>query len=215
MRRTTLLALAGLAVSAGPALAQTYTLDKVEIDGLKSADPNELRALLPTKPGDKVTVNDLIADQDALTKALESKNIVGGITTSMRNKPGKHIDAIFTIADKGVQAPETKVITKMVDAKLGQESITGNKTVDSAPLLEAANLHEGDTLTKESMSAAAQRILDAYKKQLARHHKEGDIGISVTNSPGKVSGEVDLTWVIKESNIKRASSADTSGYGSE
>ena len=46
MRPITLLALAAATLAAGPALAQTYTLDKIQINGLKSASPDEMSAAL-------------------------------------------------------------------------------------------------------------------------------------------------------------------------
>src|SRR5271156_374444 len=100
-----LLTAAGFASTPAAHAATPWTLDQIEINGVKSVPADQLRAGLKDHPGDKVTTDDLMADQDALTKELEADHVVGAVQTSMRNKHNGHIDLIFNVNDQGVQAP--------------------------------------------------------------------------------------------------------------
>jgi outer membrane protein assembly factor BamA len=209
-------ALAAATLSAAPALAQTYKLDKIEINGVKSVSVDDLRAALKEKPGDKVTVNDITADQDLLVKALEKENVTGGVKTSMRNKPGNHIDIIFAVNDTGVQKPVVTTITHMVDPKLGQVLFSGNTLVSTDKLVEAAGMTEGTIITKAMLQDAAGRIQKEYDKEMGRRGKQVSLAIQTASAPSAKSGEVDLTWKLTEGEVKRKKgSSDDSGYGTE
>jgi outer membrane protein assembly factor BamA len=217
MHRITILALAAASLAAGSALAdQTYKVDKIEINGVKSVNVNDLRAVLKEKPGDKVTIQDIIADQDVLVKKLETLNVTGGVKTSKRDKPGNHIDIIYDVNDNGVEKPVVKTVTRMVTPKLGHMMITGNKLVDSDVLLTAAAMKEGDELTQASMNDSAKRIMDAYSKALKKVHKTASVAITAEHADAAKPGEVDLTWKLTVTDMKRAASTeDTGGYGEQ
>jgi outer membrane protein assembly factor BamA len=192
MNRISGLALLATALAAGPALAQTYTLDKIEINGLKSASPDDMRAKLPFQPGAKVTTDDLITDQDQLEKALEGVHVTGGIKTSLRNKHNGHVDVIFDVADNGIAKP----ITKMVAPKFKAQVFVGNNKVSSDDLQAASGLTPGEDLSIEKITAAQNAIGDVYKKR--------DIGVSIQESNAQSpDGTVQITWTITEAKAKK------------
>jgi outer membrane protein assembly factor BamA len=181
---------------AGP----TYTLDKVEINGVKSVPADELRAGLKDQPGARVTTNDLLADQDALTKELEADHVVGGIKTSLRNKNNGHIDLIFDVDDQGVQQP--KVTT--VAPKLGTETFVGNKKLATDDLIAASGLQPGDELSDARIQAAQVAIGAAYKK--------AKIGVQLAGAVKQNGAKADLTWTITEQKAaKKKSNAEDLG----
>jgi len=192
MNRISGFALLAAALAAGPAFAQTYTLDKIEINGLKSADPDQLRAQLKDKPGAKVTTDDIMGDQDQLEKALEAVHVTGAITTSLRNKHNGHVDVIFAVADGGIAKP----ITTMVAPKLKTQVFVGNVKVTSDDLQAASGLTAGEDLSIEKITAAQTAIGDVYKKR--------DIGVSIQESNAQSpDGTVQITWTITETKAKK------------
>jgi hypothetical protein len=215
MRSLSMLAPVVFALAAGPALAdQTYKLDKIEINGVKSVSVTDLKAGLSEKAGDTVTVDQIKADQDILLKELEKQNVTGGVKTSLRNKNNGHIDIIFDVNDTGIQKPEVKTVTRLVDPKMGRELAAGNTVLTTDQIIEAAGLKEGDVMTKESLQAAAQRIVDVFNKTLTRHGKQATLKLDIATAPtaGK-SDELDLTWKMTEGKVTRKKNAgDDNGF---
>ncbi len=183
---------AALLAAAPAAHATSYILDKVEINGVKSVSADQLVAGLKDHAGDKVTTDDLIADQDALAKELEAAHVVGGIQTAMRNKNNGHIDLIFNVDDKGVQAP-TKVT---VAPKLGTQTFVGNAAVSSDDLAAATGLKAGDELSDAKIQAAEAAILEAYKKVKK-------VGAQISGSVKQNGPAADITWTITETKVKK------------
>lgn len=189
-RLTTFAALALLA--AGPAAAQTYTLDKIDVEGLKSADPATLTPKLPFQPGAKVAVPDLIADQDALTKELEAIHVTGGVKTSMRNKNNGHVDLILVVNDTGIQQPKTIVVAP----KLKAELFVGNVKLKTEDLQAASGLKPGDDLNNDKIAAAQLAIQAAYKK--------ADVTSTIAGSIAQdKDGTATITWTITEAKAKK------------
>ena len=205
-------------LGAAPALAETtYKLDKIEINGLKSVKDADVRPALAEKPGDKITIAQITADQDLLVAALGKMNVTGGVKTSLRNKNNGHVDIIFDVNDNGIVKPEVKVVTRLVDPKLGRELFTGNTIVATDVLTEAAGLHEGDVLTHDSMTAAEKRIQDAYTAELKKRNRDmPDWKVETATAASNKDGEIDLTWKLTEGKLKRKTHAgDDNGYGTE
>jgi outer membrane protein assembly factor BamA len=193
--------LAAVLLAAAPAAhATSYILDKVEINGVKSVSADQLVAGLKDHAGDKVTTDDLIADQDALAKELETAHVVGGIQTAMRNKNNGHIDVIFNVDDKGVQAPTT---TK-VAPKLGTQTFVGNTAVSSDDLAAATALKTGDELSDAKIQAAEAAILEAYKKAKK-------VSATISGSVKQDGAAADITWTITEKKTKKKKSVDDEG----
>jgi outer membrane protein assembly factor BamA len=195
----------GLAAAPHAHAAATYTLDKVEINGVKSVPADQLRAGLKDQPGARVSTNDLLADQDALTKELEASHVVGAVKTSLRNKNNGHIDLIFDVDDQGVQAP--KVTT--VAPKLGTEIFVGNKKMATDDLVAASGLQPGEELSDAKIQAARDAIGAAYKK--------ANIGVQLAGAVKQDGAKVDLTWTITEQKgaKKKKSTVDEGGMATE
>ncbi|HTZ69057.1 MAG TPA: POTRA domain-containing protein [Acetobacteraceae bacterium] len=196
-----LAALAAAALTASAAHAQTtYKLDKIEINGVKSVPTPPLLAGLKDHSGETVTTNDLLADQDALSKELEAQHVVGGVKTSLRNKNNGHIDLIFDVDDQGVQAP--KVVT--VAPKLGTQSFVGNNTLSSEDLAAATGLKAGDDLSDAKIQAAQQAILAAYKKA-------NKVNANITGAVKQNGESANLVWTIAETKAKKKRKTEDEG----
>lgn len=193
MRPITLLALAAATLAAGPALAQTYVLDKIEINGLKSVSPDEARAALNEKPGTKVTTDDLVADVSVLEKALEAKHVVGSVKVSMANKHNGHIDSIFDVTDNGIQTPT--VVT--MSPKLNDQVFTGNNVLTADQLTAASGLKPGDELSNDKIKAAQQAIVDAYKAS------KKPVNVTITGAVNQKGATVELVWTVVETKAKK------------
>ena len=193
MRPITLLALAAATLAAGPALAQTYTLDKIQINGLKSASPDEMRAALKEKPGTKVTTADLVADVNVLEKALEAKNVVGSVKVSMANKHNGHIDSIFDVTDNGIQ---TATVTT-VAPKLNDQVFSGNNVLTANELTTATGLKPGDELSNDKIKAAQEAIVAAYKAS------KKPVNVTVSGAINQKGSTVEVVWTVVETKCKK------------
>jgi outer membrane protein assembly factor BamA len=196
--------LLGSALLAAPAAwaDTTYTVDQVIINGSKTVPTEKLLAAISEHAGSRVTQADIVADQDAILKVLGAANVVGGIQTSMRNKPKNHIDVIFAVNDQGAQAP---IVTK-VAPKLNTETFVGNAAIASDKLEAAAGLKPGDDLTNEKIGAAQQAILAVYKAAKL------PLSIKLSGATRVVAGgKVDVIWTIVETKMKKKKNTDDEG----
>jgi outer membrane protein assembly factor BamA len=193
MRPITMLALAAATLAAGPALAQSYVLDKIHINGLKSVSPDEARAALNEKVGTKVTTDDLVADVTVLEKALEAKHVVGSVKVSMANKHNGHIDSIFDVTDNGIQTPT--VVT--VAPKLNDQVFTGNTALTADELTAASGLKAGDELSNDKIKTAQQAIVDAYKAS------KKPVNVTITGAVNQKGATVELVWTVVETKAKK------------
>jgi outer membrane protein assembly factor BamA len=193
MRPITMLALAAATLAAGPALAQSYVLDKIQINGLKSVSPDEARAALNEKVGTKVTTDDLVADVTVLEKALEAKHVVGSVKVSMANKHNGHIDSIFDVTDNGIQTPT--VVT--VAPKLNDQVFTGNTALTADELTAASGLKAGDELSNDKIKTAQQAIVDAYKAS------KKPVNVTITGAVNQKGATVELVWTVVETKAKK------------
>jgi outer membrane protein assembly factor BamA len=202
------IALAALLAS-GPALAQTYTLDKIEINGVTSVPIAPLKDGLKNKPGSKVTTDDVIADGDALKAELEAAHVTGGVKTAMRNKNNGHIDEIFNVTDNGVQKP---VVTTTA-LHLAHVNFAGNTFMTSDQLAAAAQMKPGDVVTDQSLQDALTRIGAAYKTAAA----------NAAHDPGKTNiapqvtypqpGQVDVLWQFTQQTTAKKKKRNTEDEG--
>jgi outer membrane protein assembly factor BamA len=192
MSRINAFALLAAICAAGPAFAQTtYILDKIEINGLKSADPNALRAQLKDQPGARVATSDILGDQDQLEKALEAVHVTGAIKTSLRNKGNGHVDVIFDVADNGIVAPTVTTTAP----KLKQEVFVGNVKLATDDLQAASGLKPGDELSDDKIKAAQLAIQAAYKK--------ADVGCTISGAVSQNGADTTVTWTIVETKAKK------------
>lgn len=193
MNRIGAFTLLATAIAAGPALADSsYTLDKINIRGLKSANPAAIAAQLKDQPGAKVTTDDILGDQDQLEKLLEGQHVTGAIKTSLLNKHNGHVEIIFDVDDHGVAKP----VTTMVAPKLKTQIFVGNARVSTDDLMAASGLTPGMALSTEKIVAAQSAIGDVYKKR--------DIGVSIQEANAQApDGTVQITWTISEVKKKK------------
>jgi outer membrane protein assembly factor BamA len=193
MNRIGAFTLLAAALTACPALADTtHTLDKINIRGLKSADPAAIAAQLKDQPGAKVTKDDILGDQDQLEKVLEAQHITGAIKTSLLTKGNGHVEIIFDVDDQGVAKP----VTTMVAPKLKTQVFVGNAKISSDDLLAASGLTPGEDLSTDKIVAAQAAIGAVYKKR--------DIGVSIQESNAQSpDGTVQITWTITEVKAKK------------
>ncbi len=190
------IACAALLLSVGPALAETtYVVDKVTITGSKTVPVDTLLGAIQEQKGSRVTTADIVADQGRITDALKKANVVGGIKTSMKQKPNKHIEVMFDITDNGAQAPEVVKIAP----KLHKQIFDGNKSIDSDTLAAATGLKPGDDLSNAKIQAAEAAIAQAYKDA-----KLQGIGINLSGDTATYgNGQADVTWHIVETKAKK------------
>jgi outer membrane protein assembly factor BamA len=207
MNRIGALTLLATAIAAGPALADSsYTLDKINIRGLKSANPAAIAAQLKDQPGAKVTTDDILGDQDQLEKLLEGQHITGAIKTSLLNKHNGHVEIIFDVDDQGVAKP----VTTMVAPKLKTQVFVGNARISADDLQAASGLTPGEDLSTDKIVAAQNAIGAVYKKR--------DIGVSIQESNVQAAdGTVQITWTITETKAKKKkkNTEDEGGYATD
>lgn len=185
--------------AAAPALAQSYTLDKIEINGVTSVPVQPLRDGLSLHPGQKVTTDDLVAGQDQLAKELESAHVTGGVKTALRNKHNGHVDVIYDVSDSGIVQPKVIVKPLLID----HVSFAGNDHVSTDTLMAAAQMKPGDTITDETVRAAQKRVTDAYGKALTAKNLIAVSGVSILPQVTYPSpGQVDVVWRITEGKIR-------------
>jgi outer membrane protein assembly factor BamA len=194
MRHSTTALLLGATMLAAPAAwAETvYNVAKVTIVGSKTVPTDKLYAVVQEHPGQKVTVNDIIADRDAISKVLEDAHVGGAVKPSVKTT-GTKSEIIFSIEDQGVQAP---IVTK-VAPKLDAEIFDGNVSIPTDKLAAASGLSPGDDLSNEKITAAEAAIMATYKA--------AKLPVSVSiNGENKVvgNGKVDVLWHITETKAK-------------
>jgi len=208
MRHSTTALLLGATLLAAPAAwaDTTYNVAKVTIVGSKTVPNDKLYAVVQEHPGQKVTVNDIIADRDAISKVLEDAHVGGAVKPSVKTT-GTKSEIIFTIEDQGVQAP---IVTK-VAPKLDAEIFDGNTSISSDKLAAASGLKPGDDLSNEKITAAEQAIVATYKAAKL------PVGISI-NGENKVigNGKVDVYWhIVETKGKKKKKDTDDEGFKSE
>jgi outer membrane protein assembly factor BamA len=185
-----------IAAAPPPSWAETtWTVNKVIITGNKSVPIDKLMAVVQEHAGSKVTVNDITADRDAISKVLEDANVLGAVQPSM--KPvGQRVDIIFAIDDQGVHAP---VVTK-VAPKLHSQIFEGNASVPSDTLTAASGLQVGQDLSDEKILAAENAVKAAY----AKAKLPPGVGVNINGETKRLSdGTYDLIWHITETKAKK------------
>ena len=195
MRHSTTALLLGATMLAAPAAwADTvYNVAKVTIVGSKTVPNEKLYAVVQEHPGQKVTVNDIIADRDAISKVLEDAHVGGAVKPSVKTT-GTKSEIIFTIEDQGVQAP---VVTK-VAPKLDAEIFDGNASIPTDKLAAASGINPGDDLSNEKIAAAQAAILATYKAAKL------PVNVSISGENKVVgNGKVDVYWHIVETKGKK------------
>jgi outer membrane protein assembly factor BamA len=186
-------AIAAALLAAAPAWAQqSFKIGTIVINGVTSVPIQPLYSALKEHPGDVVTTNDVLADQDNLEKALESAHITGGIKTSLRNNPHNK-DIIFDVKDNGV----TKPVVTTTALHLAHVSFAGNKNEKSDDLLAAAQMKPGDVVTDQSIADALARIGASYKKASINAQDEATTNI-VPTITYPIPGQVDIVWTFTE-----------------
>jgi outer membrane protein assembly factor BamA len=197
---------AGLMAAGAARADQSYLVSKVTITGNKSVPTSQLMAAVQERPGSRVTVNDIIADRDAISKVLESAHVLGSVKPSIKTQSGKS-EIVFAIEDEGVHAP---VVTK-VSPKLDQEIFQGNASLSSDQLATASGLKPGDDLSNDKIAAAQAAIVAAYKA--------AKLPVSVTiNGENKQlqNGTYDIIWHITETKAKKKPrNTEDEGFKSE
>ncbi len=196
-----------------PAHAQSFTINKIEINGVTSVPVQPLRDGLKEHPGDTVTTNDVLADQDQLTKSLEAAHVTGGVKTSLRNLPKNRKDIIFDVADTGVQKP----IVTTTALHVAHVTFNGNKYLSSDELAAAAQMKPGDVVTDQSIQDAEARIGAAYKKATdIKAQVAGKTNIQPAITYPK-PGLVDVVWSFTETAKakKKARNTEDEGFKTE
>jgi outer membrane protein assembly factor BamA len=195
MRHLTTALLLGATMLAAPAAwADTvYNVAKVTIVGSKTVPNEKLYAVIQEHPGQKVTVNDIIADRDAISKVLEDAHVGGAVKPSVKTT-GTKSEIIFSIEDQGVQAP---VVTK-VAPKLDAEIFDGNVSIPSDKLAAASGINPGDDLSNEKIAAAQAAIMATYKAAKL------PVNVSISGENKVVgNGKIDVYWHIVETKGKK------------
>jgi len=208
MRHSISALLFGTTLLAAPAAwaDTTYNVSKVTITGNKSVTTDKLLAVVQEHPGSKVTVNDIIADRDAISKVLEDAHVLGTVTPSVKTQ-GPKSEVVFTIDDQGVHAP---VVTH-VAPKLDAEIFDGNVSIPTDTLAAASGLKPGDDLSNEKIMAAEQAIFATYKAAKL----PVSVAISGENKP-VANGKVDVLWHIVETKAKKKKrDTEDEGFKSE
>ncbi len=201
MRLATSALLLGTTLLAAPAAwADTvYNVAKVTITGNKSVPTDQLMAVVQEHPGSKVTVNDIIADRDAISKVLENAHVVGSVVPSVKTQ-GTKSEVVFTVNDGGVQAP---VVTK-VAPKLDAEIFDGNVSIPTETLAAASGLKPGDDLSDDKIKAAEASIFATYKAAKL------PVGVQISGENKRLdNGKYDVLWHITETKATKKKKHDT------
>ncbi len=196
--------LTGTAAWAG----NTYLVGKVTITGNRSVSTAQLMAVVQEQPGQKVTVDQILADRDAISKVLEDAHVVGSVKPSIKTQSGKS-EIVFAIDDQGVQAPK---VTK-VAPKLDRLVFDGNVSLTTDALAQATGLKPGDDLTNEKIAAAQAAVMAAYKAAKLPLN----VTINVENKPVS-SGAYDVEFHVVEAKAKakkKARDSEDEGFKSE
>ena len=196
-----------------PAHAQSFVINKIEINGVTSVPVQPLRDGLKDKPGSTVTTDDVLADQDQLIKELEGAHVTGGVKTALRDATHGHKDVIFTVNDTGVQKP----VTITTALHIAHVTFVGNKYLDNDQLAAASGMKPGDIITDQSLQDAQTRIGAAYKKAAdlkAVAKGKTNIAHAVTYPQ---PGQVDIAWQFSEStdNAKKKRNTEDEGFKTE
>jgi outer membrane protein assembly factor BamA len=203
--------LLALTFAATPALAQSFKLDKIEINGVTSVPVQPLRDGLKEHPGDTVTTDQVLADQDILTKELETAHVTGGVKTSLRNKANGHKDVIFAVNDTGVAKP---VVTTTA-LHVAHLTFTGNQWMTNDELAAAAGLKPGDVITDQVLNDATQKIGAAYKKiSDLKATQAGQTNVAVQYTY-PTPGMVDVTWTFTQTVKKKKRKTEDEGFKTE
>ena len=216
LTRTPLLAAAaGLALcaAAAPAWAQSFKLDKIEINGVTSVPVQPLRDALKDKPGMTVTTDDVLQDRDALEKALEDAHVTGAVKTSLRNKPNGHKDVVFDVADTGVQKP---VVTTSA-LHLDHVSFSGNTYMKDQDLAAVAQMKHGDVVTDQSLADAQKRIKEAYQKASDNAATAAGKTTVAYKFTYPQPGQVDVVWQFTQESktAKKKRNTEDEGFHTE
>lgn len=211
MRYSTRALLTCVALATAPAAwaEPTWTLNKVIITGNTTLSTDQLMAVVQEKPGYKITVGDITADRDAITKALEDAHSSATSVSPTMQAVGQRVNITFAIVnDRGAQAP---VVTK-VAPKLHEEIFDGNKLVSSDTLAAAAGLKPGQDLSNDTVLAAENAIKAAY----AAAKLPAGVGVGITGENKKLSdGSYDVIWHITETKAKKKKNTEDEGFKSE
>jgi outer membrane protein assembly factor BamA len=195
------------ALAATPAAAQSFTIGKIVISGVTSVPTGPLYDSLQEKPGQKVTTDDVLADQDRLIKSLETAHITGGVKTSLSGTATKK-DVIFAVTDNGVAKP---VVTTTA-LHIAHVTYVGNKNAPTEQLEAAAQMKPGDVVTDKSLADAGTRISAAYKKASANVHDPLATSIQ-PQMTYPTPGQVDIVWQFTETTTKAKKKRDTEDQG--
>jgi outer membrane protein assembly factor BamA len=202
--------LLALTVTATPALAQSFKIGKIEIKGVTSVPVQPLKDGLKERPGQSVTVNDVLADQEVLIKELESAHVTGKVSTALSGTP-KNKDVIFTVTDTGIQKP---VVTTTA-LHLAHLSFTGNQYMTADELAAATGLKPGDVITDQVLNDATQKIGAAYKKASdAKATLAGQTNVAVQYTY-PTPGQVDITWTFTQTVKKKKRNTEDEGLKTE
>lgn len=205
----TALGLLALSLAAAPAFGQSFKVDKVELNGVTSIPKQPLLDGLKVHPGDTVTTDQVLADQDVLTHELEQAHVTGGVKTSLRNKSNGHKDIIYAVNDTGIAKP---VVTTTA-LHVAHVTFVGNQYDTSDDLAAAAALKSGDVVTDQVLSDATTRVANAYKK--AAEAKAKDAG--KTNVAPQVTypqpGQVDIAFTFTQTTNKKKQQRNTEDEG--
>jgi outer membrane protein assembly factor BamA len=202
--------LLALTVNATPALAQSFKIGKIEIKGVTSVPVQPLKDGLKERPGQSVTVNDVLADQEVLIKELESAHVTGKVSTALSGTP-KNKDIIFTVTDTGIQKP---VVTTTA-LHLAHLSFTGNQYMTADELAAATGLKPGDVITDQVLNDATQKIGAAYKKASdAKATLAGQTNVAVQYTY-PTPGQVDITWTFTQTVKKKKRNTEDEGLKTE
>jgi outer membrane protein assembly factor BamA len=186
--------------------ANTYTVSKVTITGNNSVSTDKLMAVVQEHPGSKVTVDDILADRDAISKVLESAHVLGSVKPSIKTQGGKS-EIVFAIDDQGIHAPTVVTVAPKLDAQI----FDGNASIASDKLAAASGLTPGEDLNNDKILAAEQAIFATYKAAKL------PVSVQISGENKTVgAGKVDVIWHIVETKAKKKKkSADDEGQSYE
>ena len=203
-KKALLLLSASALISAAAVRADTvYNVSKVVITGSKSVPTDQLMAVVQEHPGSKSTVADILADQNAIMKVLESAHVAGSVSASVRTA-GASSEVIFAVTDQGIQAPSVTTVAPKLDAEI----FDGNASIPTATLAAASGIKPGDDLNNAKILAAEQAIVANYKAAKL------PLSIAISGENKVVGdGKIDVIWHITETKTTAKKPKDTSDQG--
>jgi len=171
---------------------ETWRVDSVRIEGIKSIDPSVVRGALKLVEGDDLSVEALEDRQRESIKSLMTTGLLGDASIEFSPLPSGGL----------------LVVAKVVELPLaGAVTFSGPDKVSEKDLREVARLGDGSVLSQANIERDRQAFLKLYRDK-------GYLLATVASKrsePDAATGKVPLEWTIEEKSKVRVGKIQLAG----